>query len=400
MKNIKKALLIVLILLVQLSLYAVSFSSSILSVSSDAHLFSCEGNGGFFGGFFPLEAEYRYKTALPAVLKDNGFSLNLDFNSGIKERLLKVNPETGEVLSEGERASSLYQIHYIYFDLDFSKAIISEPYLDEDILSVHFSIYGDYENAYERFTWLDNPVNTDGVFLNYVGTPSKPFEDKYNSYEFVPEVKGKRMMAHTGFGLSAVFNWKEETAMTKDGLWGSAEVKYMPSWMPFHDDSASNYVALYLNAGAAFTLLEMSQMSFGPTTGLDALSVYIETEFDAIGAWGNDIPQYAVERRVWNTDVPSSHIIVANTTSLVINGFQIKKDLYPSITIFNDIAFGFGGGINGTEGGNGFVGSVGARLDFNIFSMFSLYGEVGFVYKDLYNRNPGLRYALGAKVRV
>lgn len=174
----------------------------------------------------------------------------------------------------------------------------------------------------------------------------------------------------------------------------------MPSWMPFHDDSASNYVALYLNAGAAFTLLEMSQMSFGPTTGLDALSVYIETEFDAIGAWGNDIPQYAVERRVWNTDVPSSHIIVSNTTSLVINGFQIKKDLYPSITIFNDIAFGFGGGINGSDGGNGFVGSIGARLDFNIFSMFSLYGEVGFVYKDLYNRNPGLRYALGAKVRV
>ena len=40
------------------------------------------------------------------------------------------------------------------------------------------------------------------------------------------------------------------------------------------------------------------------------------------------------------------------------------------------------------------------RIDFNIFSMFSLYGEVGYVYKDLYNRNPGLRYSLGAKVRV
>ena len=76
------------------------------------------------------------------------------------------------------------------------------------------------------------------------------------------------------------------------------------------------------------------------------------------------------------------------------------NDLYPSITLFSDMSVSFFGGINGSEGGNSFVGSIGARIDFNIFSMFSLYGEVGYVYKDLYNRNPGLRYSLGAKVRV
>ena len=64
------------------------------------------------------------------------------------------------------------------------------------------------------------------------------------------------------------------------------------------------------------------------------------------------------------------------------------------------MAFAFGGGITGAEGGTGFIGSLGARIDFNIFSMFSLYGEIGYVYKDLYDYNPGLRYALGAKVRI
>ena len=141
-------------------------------------------------------------------------------------------------------------------------------------------------------------------------------------------------------------------------------------------------------------------MSFGPSSGLDALSDYVETDFDVIGAWGKNIPQRAVERRIWGSHIPSSHVIVANTTSLFIKGYQIFKDLYPSLSIFSDIAFAFGGGINGTEGGNGFIGSVGARIDFNIFSMFSLYGEVGYVYKDLYDRTPGLRYALGAKVRI
>ena len=141
-------------------------------------------------------------------------------------------------------------------------------------------------------------------------------------------------------------------------------------------------------------------MSFGPSSGLDALSVYVETDIDVIGAWGKNIPQKAVERRIWGSYIPSSHMVVANTTSLFIKGYQIMKDLYPSLSIFSDIAFAFGGGINNTEGGNGFIGSLGARIDFNIFSMFSLYGEVGYVYKDLYDSANGLRYALGAKVRI
>lgn len=394
MKGIKKALLIVLIFLVCNTLFAVSFSSSILSVSSDAHLFSSEKNSGFLGGFFPLEAKYRYKTVLPAFLKENGFSLNLDFASGIKERELKVSPESGETLSD----KNLYQVHYINLNLDLSKAIISEPYMAEDILALHFSLLADYENAFESFIWLDNPVKEDGAFTKYNGNGS--FSDKYSSYKYVPELGGNRRLTNTGMGLSLVFNWKEETEMTKDGLWGSVGLEYMPSWMPFGDKKGSDYVSIRINAGLAMTLLEMSQMSFGPSQGLDALSVFVETDFDIISAWGKNIPQLAVEKRLWNITPASSRFIASNRTDLVIKGFQIMKDLYPSITLFSDMSVSFFGGINGSEGGNSFVGSIGARIDFNIFSMFSLYGEVGYVYKDLYNRNPGLRYSLGAKVRV
>ena len=398
MKGIKKALLIVLIFLAGSTLFAVSFSTSILNISSDTHLLSNFGSDGILGGFFPLEAEYRYKTTLPEFMRENGYSLNLDFSSGIKERLLKVNPDNGEVLME-ERSSLFYQVHYIYLNIDFSKALIRESYMNEDILALHFSILADYENAYERFGYLSNPVKNTGAFSIY-NEDTKRIESRYHSFEYIPELMGNKRLSHTGMGLSLTLNWKEETEMTKDGIWGEVSLEYMPSWMPFHEKDDSDYLSIYLNGGIALTFLEMSQMSFGPTNGLDALAMYAETDFSVLGTIGNNIPQLAVDKRVWGTDVPSSHVIVSNKTTLVINGYQFMKDLYPSLSIFSDMAFAFGGGINGVEGGNGFVGSLGARFDFNIFSMFSLYGEIGYVYKDLYDRNPGFRYSLGAKVRI
>ena len=44
MKSIKKTIVIVLVLLLSFSLYAVTFSKSLLSVNSDAHLLSNSGN--------------------------------------------------------------------------------------------------------------------------------------------------------------------------------------------------------------------------------------------------------------------------------------------------------------------------------------------------------------------
>ena len=271
MKGIKKALLIVLIFLAGSTLFAVSFSTSILNISSDTHLLSNFGSDGILGGFFPLEAEYRYKTTLPEFMRENGYSLNLDFSSGIKERLLKVNPDNGEVLKE-ERSSLFYQVHYIYLNIDFSKALIRESYMNEDILALHFSILADYENAYERFGYLSNPVKNTGAF-NIYNEETKRIESRYNSFEYVPELMGNKRLSQTGMGLSLTLNWKEETEMTKDGIWGEVSLEYMPSWMPFHEKDDSDYLSIYLNGGIALTFLEMSHMSFGPTSGLDALAM-------------------------------------------------------------------------------------------------------------------------------
>ena len=127
MKVIKKTIVIALILLLSFSLSAVSFSKSLLNVYSQSHLISNSGNRGYLGGFFPLEADYVYKVTPSVAMKELGLSVRLNLSSGIKERLLKVSPESGEILTSNS-SDLMYQVHYIYADIDLSKTLIEEPY--------------------------------------------------------------------------------------------------------------------------------------------------------------------------------------------------------------------------------------------------------------------------------
>ena len=401
-KSIKKTIVAAFVIVfTAASLFAVTFNSSIISLESEGDLLSSEENAGYLQGFFPLGANYRYMATLPESLRESGFGVGIAFDTGLKNRQLRVNPENGKSLVGDDSiysdfSSSFYQVHYIHFSVDAKYSLFSESFMDDDILALRLSFLSDYENAYERFSFLMNPKGEESAFYNGDGS------SRFSSYSYVPELavndKGRRGIAQTGLGVSALFNWKMETEMTKDGFWGEAGIKYMPRWMVFSDES-SNYLKVYGNFGFALTLFEMSRMSFGPSKGLDALSSYIETEFDARAIFGSGVPMYAMERKVWGTNVPSSSFLLANTTKLVLKGYQIEEDLYPVLTVFSDIALTFGS-VNGIENEFGVVGSVGGRLEMNVYHMFSIYAEGGFVYKDLYDRNPGLRYALGVKVSV
>ena len=130
----KKLLIILLLLSFLLPLYSVTFSSTLLSVSSSSSLYTEEGRkDGFFSGFFPLEAKYGYRTD---VVEELGLSVDFDFSSGMKERALLVNPENGKKLDN----IPYYQVQYIYFALSLKAALIQESFMDEDILSLSLSI--------------------------------------------------------------------------------------------------------------------------------------------------------------------------------------------------------------------------------------------------------------------
>lgn len=394
----KRVVIFILLLALALPIFSLSFNSSLLEVGGGGSLLSSGKKDGYLMGFFPLEARYRYLLRSPEAMDELGLSLALDFSSGLKERMLKIDPDSGEEVSVySSLSSSFYQVQYIYFDLSLREGLVRESFMDEDVVSLYLSLNGRFENAYERFEWLSNPKAVESTFY---GQDNK---ERFSDYSYVPELKiagprDMRMLSDFGVSIGAALNWKMETEMTKDGVSADIALSYYPSFLRSERDHS--YFLLSLDASVALTLLELPQMSFGPSRGLDALSVYVESEIDFRGAFGGDIPQLSIERAVWGSESYPSSMVLGNRTELVVKGYQITEDLYPSLILFSDVAFSFGGGINGSKVSGGITGSIGGRVEMNFFSIVKAYGEAGYVYKDLYDRNPGFRYALGVKVSV
>ena len=394
----KRIFLIVCMVFFLFTLPAVSFKSSIISTDGDVR---------FSGGFYPVSGSFSYEASLPDYFDEISSSLTLNFDAGLRHRLLIQNPENGEHIKETSSLfktenARFYQVHYIYFTLDYELGLINADYLSDPMFAIIFSLEGDFENAYERLGWL----NGDGEEATFTVVDGGERKSRFNSYSGVPEFKpdsltGYRQLSHTGMRIGAEFNYTEVTRMTKDGLWARLFVRYMPSWFPLHDDGVSSYLSVNALGGAAFTLLNVNQFSL--STSSDVLKMFtlvLETEFDARFITGKGIPQYALERSVWGSHTAGSSFLVGNTTSLVFRGPQIFEDLYPSLSLTSDAAYAFGPVANGEGNTSSFSGSLSLRLEADLFDTLYLYAECGLVYASVYEKDKGFRYSFGVRLGI
>ncbi len=390
----KKIVVLVLLLNTFLfSLFSLSFTSSIDSVGYDNR---------FGNGYFPISGEFNYKANLPEFFSDINSSIFLNFNAGLKHRLIKQNPEDGTHFDLNESPyigdARFYSVHFIYFDLSYRLGIINNDFLSTPILSLIFSLEGDFENSYERLGWI-RVGNSEATFTN------DDRSERYNSYSALLEAKkdsktGYRTLSHTGVKLSLDFNYSEKTRTTYDGLWARLDLRYMPSFFPLHDKNGSSYFSINAKIGGAYTVLNVPQFSLSYTEDvLTMFGLYITTEFDIRSVWGTGIPQYALERKS-GYKTPNTLYQVGNRTSLVFTGPQIMEDLYPEIKMVSDVAYSFGPVANGSGNINELDGSVSLELSFNIFDTLYFYGKCGYTYLSLYSPDKGFKYAFGVRVGV
>ncbi len=393
-----KRLTCVLILVsVLFSLGAISFTSSITSTDGDLR---------FGHGFFPVSGEFNYIYNIPDFFDDVTGAVRLDFNSGLKHRLLLQNPSTGEHIDRGTNPyiddnARYYQVHFIYASLDFVLGLWNVDYLSTPVFSVVLSFVGDYENAYERIGWMNGDGDESTFYY-----PDR-FERYRDSYSGVLElghdsVTGYRQLSHTGIRAGVEFNYTEETRMTKDGIWAEAGVKYMPSWALFHDKNGSSYFMIDGTAGAAYTILNVSQFSLSTSSEevLKMFTLTAETEFNARFVYGKGIPQYALERSVWGSHNANTLFNVANTTSLTLRGPQLTEDIYPSISLVSDMSLALGPVANGKGRLACFAGSISLRAEADIYDTLYLYAECGWVYASIFEKDRGFRYSFGVRLGI
>ncbi len=394
MKRLAAVLILVSVLF---SLPAISLTSSITSTDGDLR---------FGSGFFPVRGEFSYVYSIPDYFDDVTGAVRLDFNTGLKHRLLLQNPQTGEHFDRGTTAyvddsARYYQVHFIYASLDFVLGLWNVDYLSSPVFSVVLSFVGDYENAYERIGWM----NGDGEESTFYD--AEHVNERYSSYSGVPElghdsVTTFRQLSHTGIRVGVEFNYTEETRMTKDGVWADVGVKYMPSWALFHDRNGSSYFSVDGTAGAAYTILDISQFSLSSSSEevLKMFTLTAQTEFNLRFVCGKGIPQYALERSVWGSHNANTLFSVANTTSLTLRGPQLTEDIYPSLSLVSDVSLSLGPVANGKGSMTCLAGSISLRAEADIFDTLYLYAECGWVYASIYEKDRGFRYSFGVRLGI
>lgn len=395
----KRIIVALLLILSMFSLEALSFSSRIEST---------EGDMRFSSGFFPISGEFSYDADLPDYFDEIKTGLTLNFNSGLKHRLLVQNPETGvhlDTLSSSDYETSdarFYQVHFIHFTLDLKFGLLNVDYLSSPILTLLAAVEGDYENAYERIGWL----NGGGEESTFTCIKDGERKSRYSSYNGVKElgfdsVTGYRQLSHTGFNLGVEYNFTEKTRMTKDGLWADMRIHVMPSWAPFHDKNGSSFFYVTSNAGAALTVLDIPQFSLSASSDvLKMFTLVLETDFDMRYAYGRYVPQYALERDNWGYHNPNTSFLLGNKTSLTFRGPQIREDVYPVIKLLSDISLSTGSVVNGEGSMTTFNGSVSLRGEINLFDALVLYGEAGYVYSSIFKNDKGFKYSFGVRLAV
>ena len=380
----KKRIIILLILIATVfSLNALSFSSFVTDLSYDER---------FSNGFFPLSGKYKYIADLPEFFDEINSSISLNFNSGLKHRLLMQNPDSGEHLDRNDKSlNRLYGVEFIYFDLSYRLGLINAEYLTEPILALSVAFEGNFENARERLGFMrdDEEKSAFAPYKDFSAIRELNIDSKTNA----------RTLSHTGLKLSLDYYYLEEKRMTDDGLWASVTLKYLPSFFPLHDKNGSSYLSLDLNGGVAYTLLNISQFSLSYSEeALTMFSLGVKSELNFRALMGEGIPQYALEREKSLYHAPNTLYQVANKTTLTFKGPQIKEDIYPIISLLSDIAYSFGNVANGEGSLSHFDGSISLQGELNLFDTLYVYVLASYVYSSYYQPDEGFTYSLGLRL--
>ncbi len=392
----KKIPVLLLLFVALLPLSAITFSSS---------LEKAQGDDRFFSGLFPVSGKFGYSTEFPDYFDEIGMSFDLDFDVGLKHRLLIQNPETGEHIDKtaspySDDRARWYQVHYIYSRYEVVLDLISPEYLERPMLSVSSGFEADFENAYERLGWMSSDGN-ESTFSVFSGNTRK---SRYSSYSSVAELAitdSYRKLSHTGLTCAIDFYYLEETRMTKNGISGNLRVSYMPSWFPLHDANGSSYFSVRADGSLALTLLDIDQYSVLLSESvLKMFTLVLESDFDFRFVTGNNVPQYAVERYSSGAHNASSVFLAGNTTSLVFRGPQITEDVYPVLRLASDFSYAFGAVVNGQGEIFQAAGSVYAEAEADLFDSLFVSLRASYVYASIYKGDEGMKYTFSLRIGI
>ena len=101
---------------------------------------------------------------------------------------------------------------------------------------------------------------------------------------------------------------------------------------------------------------------------------------------GEKIPYYIQGGKIWETEASPRENVITNSTALTLYGPQLfAPDVYPYVSAFIDVAYGWGKVLNSDivlKGGD-WVISYGLKAELVLFNVARVYYDIGVVSDDI-----------------
>ncbi len=388
----KKRVLSIVLLFLSINLFAIGFGFQVLDVKTSPD---------FANNKFPLSIVYQFNFPVPDFYPGNTTLFTFRLDNGLSERTLYQNPEDGRFIDSDVALQSQfinpdarnYTAQYDEFLLIFEQGLFGQ-----NLFKLHFSFGGRFEMAFERWAWMFDKANTEGLFWK---SPSNARYDLDYWYG-VPELSGERNVFQTmlNFGLS--FNLLRGDNTVINGIKIDAMYRYSPASVQLFERSnpSADFSALTVDLDLVATPVAVYQKN--NTRTLFSIMIGNKTQYKFIQ--GNRVPAYIQGNKIYGSYVPNTEHVIVNDTYLTVFGPQMgAKDLYPYIKIFHSAGIALGSALNTltVEEIAEFSGSVGFRAELNIYNICRLFYQVGYLYSAPFNGQTGtIKASFGFSMEV
>ena len=387
----KKLICLLLLLSILVSpIFAIGFGYHVLEIRTEPD---------FALGILPSSLKYQFNFPVPDFIGGNTTELAFRLDNGLIYRTLSQDPATGREFGQypGLLTASgftkddtrQYSVQFDEFSLHFSQGLLKTPLSDKDLFRVEASFGGRFENAFENIFFMYDEKHTSGVFNSSYGVERFP----ENIWNGAPELKkksdGLRSLFSTFLNFQFDINMLRDDWTKKQGVKLSFDYRYSPKSLPMNDGTA-DFSKLTIDLSAAYTI---GSASISSKPELSWISSVIGADVTYRFITGSSVPQYAIQDDIFGVMPPKTEHLILNRCYLNIFGPQLyARDLYPYVSVFNDIAYSFGKVLNNVDNEiiNEFMASVGFKAEFNIYNYASMWYEIGYVYKNAFDLENGM----------
>ena len=369
---------------------------TIFGIGFGFHIFETRTNMDFAEGVYPTSLLYQFNFPVPDIKQGYRTEFNFRIDNGIDFRNLRQTPNEGIPYSSNpDKEEWNYTKSYLTFfdemNFVFGQGFFRNPLSNNNLLTLWATIDLRFEYSYERFKYLYDQTELDGLFYKVPKTNNHDAEERFPGSTWIgqPELAGNRQSQNLSISIGFDINIMEDKITRRNGLKYSFLTRLAPNAFSKILNDSHEFYLFWNQLNLSFTPLSVKMNGKRDTTWF---SIVLDNTTTYRYITGQRIPYYIQGGHIYGSQALNTEHLITNKTSITFYGPQINSyDCYPSLTAFVEYGISMGNLLNSIDKTyyEDTIASIGIKAEFRIFDIAKFYYETGYVIYNTLNEKSG-----------